>query len=128
MAIATKLLTLVCDNQFDLVVVLAGDGDFASALEYITESKHKQVWIVGWERSLSYKLKEHAAPDGIISIESLGLPASPSVDPDPIPDHSQSYAVGQTVLARHSSDGLWYDGVIAQVHSDNQVHTSPVPL
>ena len=32
-AIATKILTLVCEDQLDTLILIAGDGDFLDALK-----------------------------------------------------------------------------------------------
>eukprot|EP00743_Colponemidia_sp_Colp-15_P008278 GILK01008985.1.p1 GENE.GILK01008985.1~~GILK01008985.1.p1 ORF type:complete len:461 (-),score=64.85 GILK01008985.1:205-1548(-) len=74
-AIATKMLTLVCDDEVDSVMLLAGDGDFLDALKYITEVKRKQVWVCGCRGSVSKFLQSYATRGCLFWLEDLLSPA-----------------------------------------------------
>lgn len=56
--IITHALTLVSDELCDILIVLAGSEHLYNALRWISESRDKQIWIVGWSRSMSTKLRE----------------------------------------------------------------------
>jgi hypothetical protein len=47
-AIATKMLTLVCEGVLDVLFLVAGDGDFLEALKYIADTRHKKVYLAGF--------------------------------------------------------------------------------
>jgi hypothetical protein len=69
-AIATKILTLACENRLDCVVLLAGDGDFVDAVKYVKETLHKKVFVVAFKDSLSARLMPYAeTPNGIIVLD-----------------------------------------------------------
>jgi uncharacterized LabA/DUF88 family protein len=71
-AIATKILTLACENRLDSVVLLAGDGDFVDAVKYVKETLHKKVFVVGFKDSLSARLMPYAeTPHGVIVLDDF---------------------------------------------------------
>eukprot|EP01097_Dermamoeba_algensis_P009182 TRINITY_DN6364_c0_g1_i1.p1 TRINITY_DN6364_c0_g1~~TRINITY_DN6364_c0_g1_i1.p1 ORF type:complete len:347 (+),score=54.11 TRINITY_DN6364_c0_g1_i1:142-1182(+) len=69
-SIATKILTLVCENQLDTLVLFAGDGDFLDVVKFVSEQKHKEVWIVGFRGSLSSKLQSYASRNSVFFVDN----------------------------------------------------------
>lgn len=71
-AIATKILTLACENRLDGVVLLAGDGDFVDAVKYVKETLNKKVFVVGFKDSLSARLMPYAeSPNGVVILDDF---------------------------------------------------------
>lgn len=71
-AIATKILTLACENRLDAVVLLAGDGDFVDAVKYVKETLNKKVFVVGFKDSLSARLMPYAeSPNGVVILDDF---------------------------------------------------------
>lgn len=58
--IITTALTLVSDELCDILIILAGSEHLYNALRWVSESREKDVWIIGWSRSMSTKLREMA--------------------------------------------------------------------
>jgi len=61
-AIVTDLLSMAFRSEFHTVIIIAGDGDFASATQQVKDMWRK-VYFAGYENSMSNDLKEIA--DGI---------------------------------------------------------------
>jgi len=57
-AIATKAMKLAYQNQMDTLVLVAGDRDFKDAVELLTQTLNKKVWIFGFKNNMSSDLKE----------------------------------------------------------------------
>jgi uncharacterized LabA/DUF88 family protein len=58
--IATLLIKLGAKGKFDRVVLLAGDGDFEDAVNYVKSELNKQVWIAGYMNSVSTDLQSYS--------------------------------------------------------------------
>lgn len=58
--IATLIVKLASQNQYDRLLLLAGDGDFEDAIAYVKEELHKEIWIGGFNGSLSADLQSYA--------------------------------------------------------------------
>ncbi|MGD0901538.1 MAG: NYN domain-containing protein [Terracidiphilus sp.] len=58
--IATLILKLASQNQYDRLILAAGDGDFEDAIDYVKSELHKEVWIVGFHDSVSADLQSYA--------------------------------------------------------------------
>ena len=94
-AIATHILKLACQGQLDHLCLVAGDGDFAEAVKFLTEELHKQFWLVGYRPSMSQYLVEYCPRNQIIYLEdhwdelsTLGASApAPAEDATPGPGH-----------------------------------------
>lgn len=58
--IATLILKLAAQGQYERLVLAAGDGDFEDAINYVKSELHKEVWIAGFEESVSADLQSYA--------------------------------------------------------------------
>ena len=58
--ITTLLLKLATQNQYDRVILSAGDGDFEDAISYVKNELQKQIWISGFDESVSADLQSYA--------------------------------------------------------------------
>ncbi|KAF0694100.1 Aste57867_14986 [Aphanomyces stellatus] len=58
--IATKMLSLVYENCADRVILLAGDGDYYDTLDLIRNGRRKDLWVVGYKKSMSPNLQQLA--------------------------------------------------------------------
>ncbi len=58
--IATLILKLASQGQYDRLVLAAGDGDFEDAIDYVKSELHKEIWIVGFQDSVSADLQSYA--------------------------------------------------------------------
>lgn len=58
--IATLILKLAVTNQYQRLMLSAGDGDFHEALCYVRHELQREVWISGFARSLSAQLQQMA--------------------------------------------------------------------
>lgn len=75
-AIATKVLTMACEDQYDTLVLLAGDGDFADAVQYLKERRRKRVVVCGFSNSISNRLVPYAERGGVVALDRFLAPAS----------------------------------------------------
>lgn len=58
--VATLAVKMAAQDQFDNLLLSAGDGDFEDAIKFIREDLHKQFWIAGFEGSVSADLQSYA--------------------------------------------------------------------
>ncbi len=58
--IATLTLKLASQNQYERLILSAGDGDFEDALSYVKSELHKEIWISGFDGSVSADLQSYA--------------------------------------------------------------------
>ena len=58
--IATLILKLAIQNQYERLVLAAGDGDFEDAISYVKSELHKEIWICGFYESVSVDLQSYA--------------------------------------------------------------------
>jgi len=58
--ITTLLLKLASQGQYDRVILAAGDGDFEDAIQYAKSELHKEIWICGFDGSISANLQSYA--------------------------------------------------------------------
>ena len=58
--IATLIVKLAAQNQYSRLILSAGDGDFEDAIAFAKEELHKDIWITGYENSLSPDLQSYA--------------------------------------------------------------------
>jgi uncharacterized LabA/DUF88 family protein len=74
-----KAMKIAFSNQLDMLVLIAGDGDFKDMVEFLTETLYKKVWVFGYKSSLSASLHEKASPGCVIFLdeiwEQLSLPS-----------------------------------------------------
>ena len=57
---ATLIVKLAAQNQYDRLLLSAGDGDFEDAISYAKEEMHKQFWLSGFDGSVSADLQSYA--------------------------------------------------------------------
>jgi len=57
---ATLIIKLAVQNQYERLLLSAGDGDFEDAISYVKEELHKEVWMSGYTGSLSADLQSYA--------------------------------------------------------------------
>lgn len=67
--VATLILKLASQNQYDRLILLAGDGDFEDAIAFVKEELHKELWIGGFNGSLSADLQSYA--DNVIWLDDV---------------------------------------------------------
>jgi uncharacterized LabA/DUF88 family protein len=58
--IATLILKLATQNQYERLILSAGDGDFEDAISYVKSELHKEIWISGFIHSMSVDLQSYA--------------------------------------------------------------------
>ena len=58
--IATLMLKMAFRDLYDRVILCAGDGDFEDAISYIKSELHKEIWIAGFNGSVSADLQSYA--------------------------------------------------------------------
>jgi hypothetical protein len=58
--VATLIVQLAAQNQYDRLILSAGDGDFEDAIKFAKEELHKEFWIAGFEGSVSADLQMYA--------------------------------------------------------------------
>ncbi len=58
--IATLVVKLASQNQYDRLLLLAGDGDFEDAIDYVKSELHKEIWIAGYPNSVSTDLQSYS--------------------------------------------------------------------
>ena len=68
-AVATLIVKMAAQNQYDTVLLSAGDGDFEDAVKYVKEELHKEVWLAGFDGSVSADLQSYA--DDVIWLNDL---------------------------------------------------------
>jgi uncharacterized LabA/DUF88 family protein len=68
-AIATKILTMACENEYDTLVLVAGDGDFADAVQYVKERCRKRIFVCGFSGTISNRLAPFAERGGVIALD-----------------------------------------------------------
>ena len=59
-AIATLLIKLATQDQYERVILATGDGDFEDAIAYVKSDLHKEVWICGFHDSVSPDIQSYA--------------------------------------------------------------------
>jgi nijmegen breakage syndrome protein 1 len=58
--ITTLLLKLATQNQYERLILSAGDGDFEDAISYVKNELHKEIWITGFDNTVSADLQSYA--------------------------------------------------------------------
>jgi len=58
--IATLVLKLALQDQYERLILCAGDGDFEDAIAYVKSECHKEIWICGFEDTVSTDLQCYA--------------------------------------------------------------------
>jgi uncharacterized LabA/DUF88 family protein len=58
--IATLMLKLAVQDRYERLILSAGDGDFEDAISYIKSELHKEIWISGFDGSVSVDLQSYA--------------------------------------------------------------------
>lgn len=58
--IATLILKMASQGQYDRLILSAGDGDFEDAIDYVKSELHKEIWITGFNNSISADLQSYA--------------------------------------------------------------------
>ncbi|GAA4373169.1 NYN domain-containing protein [Hymenobacter koreensis] len=80
--IATLIIKLASQNQYDRLLLSAGDGDFEDAIDYVKSELHKEIWLAGFSGNVSPDLQSYA--DKVIWLEKhwdrIGMGNSPVAD------------------------------------------------
>lgn len=58
--IATLIVKLASQNMYDRLILSAGDGDFEDAISFIKEHMYKEVWLCGFQDTISADLQSYA--------------------------------------------------------------------
>jgi uncharacterized LabA/DUF88 family protein len=58
--IATLIVKLAAQGQYDRLVLSAGDGDFEDAIAFAKEELHKEFWLNGFDGTVSADLQSYA--------------------------------------------------------------------
>ncbi len=67
--IATLLIKLATQNQYDRLLLVAGDGDFEDAISYVKEELHKEIWMAGFNHTISADLQSYS--NNVIWIDEM---------------------------------------------------------
>lgn len=67
--IATLILKLATQGQYDRLLLSAGDGDFEDAISYVKSELHKELHISGFAGSVSADLQSYA--DSVVWLDEL---------------------------------------------------------
>ena len=67
--IATLVVKLASQGMYDRLVLSAGDGDFEDAISYIKEHLHKEVWLCGFQDTISADLQSYS--DRVVWMDDL---------------------------------------------------------
>jgi uncharacterized LabA/DUF88 family protein len=67
--IATLILRLASDDQYDRLLLSAGDGDFEDAINHVKSDLHKEIWICGFNGSVSADLQSYA--DEVVWLDEM---------------------------------------------------------
>ena len=67
--IVTLLLKLASTDQYDRIILSAGDGDYEEAVAFVKQQLKKEFWLCGFEDNLSADLQCFA--DQVIWIDEL---------------------------------------------------------
>ena len=59
-AIATLIVKLAAQDQYDRLVFSAGDGDFEDAAAFVRDECHKELWVTGFPDTVSPDLQSYA--------------------------------------------------------------------
>jgi uncharacterized LabA/DUF88 family protein len=58
--VATLIIKLAAQAQYTCLVLSAGDGDFEDAIAFAKEELHKEIYVSGFEGSISADLQSYA--------------------------------------------------------------------
>jgi uncharacterized LabA/DUF88 family protein len=58
--VATLIIKLASQGRYDRLVLSAGDGDFEDAINYVKSELDKQIWVLGYQGSVSPDLQSYA--------------------------------------------------------------------
>lgn len=58
--IATLILKLAAQNQYERLILSAGDGDFEDAISYVKSELHREIWLCGFSDTISVDLQSYA--------------------------------------------------------------------
>jgi uncharacterized LabA/DUF88 family protein len=58
--VATLIVKLAAQNQYDRLILSAGDGDFEDAIAFAKEELKKEFWLSGFGDTVSADLQSYA--------------------------------------------------------------------
>jgi uncharacterized LabA/DUF88 family protein len=58
--IATLILKLAAQDQYERLILSAGDGDFEDAISYVKSELHREIWVCGFYDSISADLQSYS--------------------------------------------------------------------
>ena len=58
--IATLILKLAVQNQYERLILAAGDGDFEDAISYVKSDLHREIWLCGFYDTVSADLQSYS--------------------------------------------------------------------
>lgn len=58
--IATLIIKLAIQQKYERLILSAGDGDFEDAIQYVKDEHKKEIWIAGFDGSVSVDLQSYA--------------------------------------------------------------------
>jgi uncharacterized LabA/DUF88 family protein len=67
--IATLIVKLAAQRQYERIVLSAGDGDFEDAIAFAKDELHKEFWLSGFNGTVSADLQSYA--DQMIWLDDL---------------------------------------------------------
>lgn len=59
--IATLMIKLASQGLYDRLILSTGDGDFEDAIAYVKEELHKEIWVAGFDGTVSADLQSYAS-------------------------------------------------------------------
>ena len=67
--IATLIVKLAAQGQYERLLLSAGDGDFEDAIAFAKDELHKELWLSGFDGTVSADLQSYA--DRMIWLDEL---------------------------------------------------------
>jgi uncharacterized LabA/DUF88 family protein len=67
--LATMVVKLAAQNQYERVIISAGDGDYEDSIAFAKQELHKEIWLSGFQGSMSADLQSYA--DNVIWLEDI---------------------------------------------------------
>jgi uncharacterized LabA/DUF88 family protein len=94
----TRLMRLATDQRVDVktFILVAGDGDFKDAYEFVKDSLRKQIWVVGWKGTIKAELMQFGQ---VILLDDLLAAAAPAQIAPRVPAVVPASVIAATIEA-----------------------------
>ena len=71
MAIVMKVMQVAYESKVEKVILVAGDGDFIDLINFVKKTLHKEIFIVGYQHSMSNTIIESIPSANLLYLDSL---------------------------------------------------------